>query len=380
MRRLQRTIGLVPLLMVAFAPAAPGQTPRDPGSRDYAERVIASIRENEELYKNIDLRWKSVYTLETPKDARSSYLFASEVKTIRSLTRDEKFLVEVQGTRIMADGRTFDASYECTFDGRDYRYRDAQVGNLNHDRVSNDAISRSPCFLGFSHLQEYSVSNYLATGGSRKEFNGEPSKVVNGASDGPIIDGLKTVRLVHHVEMFNKGEVMYIGDDVLWLVPERNWLPVRSEVYFYYPKKEYGSLRVPAVVSHAEGWRELQPGVWIATQGTEDFWDVKSDSHVIKTYHKTYEVTFAELDGGGDDTVFRSITFPKGLLVHEIRGGKPVRSYVVGSVGDVSPGSRGWWMAIAALIALAVLVAIVLTYRRRYRGAGRGAPKGFHPA
>jgi hypothetical protein len=257
---------------------------------------------------------------------------------------------------------------------------DGDTGNINYsDPNPIEWVPGTPYHWGF-HYSGDSLANYLRDGGPEKFFAGLQCPVKNWASEGEAIDGQRTVRVVHRLERLREGKTVFTRTDVVWLVPDRNWLPIRSELYERFFDGR-GSMLYPVGVGTASDWTELQPGIWLARRSTLDAWESRDLGKGIRTKLSatTYTVTKAALDPKYDETFFRAVTFPPGCQVYEISGRKPIRTYVVGKEPLFGLGmGSGWsrWTALAA--ALIVGVAVVAWIKRRSR-AQRPVPGSAAP-
>jgi hypothetical protein len=150
------------------------------------------------------------------------------------------------------------------------------------------------------------------------------------------IDGLQChrVKLSALLDSWKDGK----GPTVLflWISPERNYLPVRSEFYF---RDQWKPGATPGEVGHAEDFRKIAPGVWFPFRVVSECNDLEAERKEGKKQlrnQRVYTVEKAELDPHYDDSLFQDIPFPDGAIVYHIENDKIVRKYVKGGQ-NVSP-------------------------------------------
>ena len=180
-----------------------------------------------------------------------------------------------------------------------------------------------------------------------------------------VIDGLRC----HRLKVFY-NEDRWKDDQgpavrFLWVAPERNYLPIRSESHARGTRRPGGS---PLRLGRAEDLREISPGVWFPFRVIRDNNMPRIDPEIGKRKVANREVlTFqkAELDPHYDISLFRDIPFPDGAFVYEIENDKIVRKYVKGGQNVIRPKSNFALYVFAAGLTLTGAISLFWVARRR---------------
>jgi hypothetical protein len=124
--------------------------------------------------------------------------------------------------------------------------------------------------------------------------------------------------LVCHKIRVNRTPNQSVEPDVstvLWLARDRNYLPIRREIYTF-----YRSAKLPAGIAVVDQLREARPGVWFpvrayrlnlrTVEGTG-----ASENRIIVRIREDLQLAALDLDPKPEPTLFSEINVPQGTDV-----------------------------------------------------------------
>jgi hypothetical protein len=329
--------------------------------------IIGAIRDNEQLYRDISLEYDEM--LESMReDATTPWRITQEVSHSRLVL--QKALVWYDEART---GKSVKGPYEKCFnsgyDGErllEYQHnsnpgnKTAAIGHiitgLRPKLPSHLTPEQLGCRLGDMTLSEYLDGSHLT------KLNRLKATQETHFDGTEIIDGLQCVKL----RMLFRGTApdgkTIVDKQMIWLAPDRNYLPIRSEGY------DSTSMELPFVVMTASDFREIQPGIYVPFHAEKtNFYRTKDGRNVPDT-KTTATVKSVDLKPNYPVEFFRRVTFAPGTLVYVQKGDNIVMSYTQPAPEPPPPSFFVRWRAalvsLAALIAVCAL-AIVIAYRRR---------------
>ena len=179
-----------------------------------------------------------------------------------------------------------------------------------------------------------------------------------------IVDGLICIKL--RCETWDKGERPTLNTlRFLWLAPERNYLPVKTESYL--PDV---SLELSVGVGFAKGFREIEPGVWLPFDRAVTVYDsdkIREEKKQVFRNGDETRIEKANLHPQYDLSLFRDVPFPDGSIVYEMKDGKVIKSYKQGKDKEDEDmrqaDSRMRWV-IAAIAIVALLAGCGFAFHR----------------
>jgi hypothetical protein len=329
-------------------------------------QIVANVKANEQLYKNIDVSWQSTYLLGSPEVTFDLTITRSETK-YRSVTQQNLFHVGREGEFATKGGKAKkELSLSC-YDGDVTRILSNDVANVAKNRVDNPYVFRPHTWIVQSENVAVPFSLWL-TGG--KTLQAHP--LANPYRDSNVkvklesmekIDVFDCVKICHEVWSSEPSPSLK-SIRYFWLVPERNYLPVKYVAYSPTESKD-----IPISIAWTSDFREISAGIWLPFKSSmivNDNLQARTGKSVV-SHTEDCEIEQAKLDPHYDLSFYRDVVFPPGTLVYDVNTkNMATNSYVV-----PGNGQSYWWLYV--LIALSVIVVMWFYLVRRKRRLGATA-------
>jgi len=334
-------------------------------------RLIENVEANEQLYGSIEVVSHVTYRLDETTSLKTSKHLTSRETTVRSVKQGRLFYLKEAGKETQVSGATLERSTIQGYDGEmtrvvvdnrvvtDPATKTVPIANLQHGRTETTQLfAPHTWLLSRSGARFLPLSIWLRGGKDLEKHPGGfryHDRIQKASIEKEeVVEGLPTIKL--RCETWNRGERPRLNTlRYLWLAPERNYLPVKTEAYF--PQI---SLQLPGEVGHVKDFREIVPGVWLPFERVVTVYDsdkIREEKKLVFHNEDEGRIQKVKLDPQYDISLFRDIPIPDGARVHEIKEGKVVRSYKQGEDKEdeeLRQGSSGtrWLITIVAVIAL----------------------------
>ena len=362
-------------LTAVFAAMGWAQRPAGP----LLEEVILNVEANERLYANLEVITRADYRFHGDTKGWPPGISLWLAKTDRYRTISQAGLLYTHQTQsgMSTKGKSDPETDISGYDGLLTRRISQDVANIYHERHELCAVFRPHTYLltkahvclplsiwlrGGAGLRAHPSAGYYQDTDHRVVFQAEEA-----------IDGLRCFKLRGETWMKRDGKRYLLGLRSVWLAPERNYLPIKTE--FYTDDKE----AVACEVGTVEDLREVKPGIWFPFRRTITVYDDLESTATNKVLSNVETSTVEKLDLEPNYPLaqFRDIPIPDGSAVYEIQDGRIFKSYVQGAVvQEPAEGAKpaGWRrLLLAALAMLLFVVVAALTYQtRRLRTASKG--------
>jgi len=338
------------------------------------ERIIANVRAYEEVYQDIEVVYRYEYRLYAP-DSVPDILVDRAQGRRRSITQGPLLYFREDDSRTLVSGASERTSVLVAYDGEMTRSVAGNIARVYPRRVGASGQVRAHTLLvdiwGFI---SYPLSLYLR-GGS--ELQNHPSYsyqdliLVNSFEKEEIVDGLRCIKIrCEYLDTENERELIQIR--YVWLVPGRNYLPIKMEGYSPRLTRE-----LPLGVVQARDWRQVEPEIWLPFEIISVVYEpekAKTEKQLVTRNTTHYFIEKVDLNPNYDISFFRDIPIPDGTLVYEIgEDNKIARSYIQGYVEEPKPflGLRlpGWLLMALGNAVLLLAGLLIWWWRRRNRAA-----------
>lgn len=336
---------------------------------DELARVIENIAANEELYKDADVKWEQHYRLDLARFTEAPGVYVSRKASFHAIFQGDFFKQFTKENGVDTSGKRFEVEMSSAYDG----IRTLEVGG-DYVKVIHGGAPACRQFMPHKFLLEGNTPpciplSVLLRGGDalrshpfasqrEKDASAYRSVAYEGERE---VDGLKTVRV-----RLNSGSTAARADFlVIDFVPSRNYLPIRSEFYYWTTPKLARS------VDTASDWRELTPGVWLPFKLSRVQYDdpsMRKGIHQACGFYET-QVLSADVTPKRPAEFFSELPLPANAMVYEVIDGKVVKKYELTpwtTLEGVTDSRRELWRWLAiGLAAVAVLLAFFWLRSRR---------------
>lgn len=304
-------------MMPVLPPASPGQ----PTLAD----VIAAVRKNEQLYRDIEVVMTTAYDIGDRKPDTKDEVSRQKMRT-RFVSQGEWFRLEREGGSTDTE-RTASLDRVRAFDGQTTRVFDQKaVGNIAKERLEDECFIRPHLLvMRYSHVA-VPFSVYLSGHEAvRAHPNGRLGKgitmqITYGGED--VVGGLKCHKVLVK-KVLPSGHV-HDGEE-FWLAADRNYLPVRLQTYTYRFSKD-----IPVGHSEVGKLREVKPGVWfpseVETTAYNKFAVQRAGQRELQ-WRERHVVEKVVLGPKYECEFFSRVVFPPGTAMYELEKGKIIRSW-----------------------------------------------------
>jgi hypothetical protein len=322
------------------------------------QEVIEGIRSCAALYENIELTTTIEYTrFPTSSSALDERLIRSSRASLRCVYQDEKLFFKQDLELVTVPGEAGRQDTLQGYDGRTARvFEQGVVGNISNTRPEDGRLIVPHTLVIRDLVGNFPLADFLMGGRSARRHPGFTNAEIKvDFEKDEVIDGLRChrLRIAYMLDSWkdDRGPTVRF----LWVAPDRNYLPIRTE---FYNRGRWKQGANPADVGTATDVREIAPGVWFPFRVVYDVYDVRLERETGKRQVQNRHVyTFgkAELDPHYDISLFRDIPFPDGTSVYHVENGKIVRKYIQGGRNVIRPRSTApIYFAIAGIVIIFV--------------------------
>jgi hypothetical protein len=343
--------------------------------------ILSNIQSNEALYENLDVQIKYDYQVDPGSKENDDMVIKKRDLFQRSVKQGTFFFTEIRQEDVSVKGKTGSYKAITGYDGKKTisLISSAETANVHQER-------REPLFLYRPHNWIFApsegvmvpLSTYLRGGA---QFRNHPSAGIYKHCDvstafekSEEFHGLSCLKLRCNIWKFDESKKGVLGMYFfLWVAPERNYLPVKSEAF---EQREGKLLAFPSAVAIAETFRRIKPGLWLPNRQkltVYDQWESKPGKMVVDNT-TTIQLEKVVLDPKYPISFFKDIPFPKGTQVIEIKAGEPNKSYIVGRPAneerDATEGS-GWTYFVLLSCLIFALLGALMIYRHRISKSGQ---------
>jgi hypothetical protein len=325
-------------------------------AKESAADVLSNVVASEQLYKNRETIYDFQYEFH--------YMKREEPGVIKTWVGQRRFVA--QGTRryysstdrIPAkEGGTKYIGLVYMFDGKTSRINlQDQVVNVQDGSKLSSGVWTHPhtLILETQGLFSSSLSQYLSEAFRPK--TDERVEAWRGRMEGhETIAGLDCVRLRFDLLDPNLRDPLRMTR-ILWLAVDRNYLPVRNEVY---RDDSFGKFHA-TTISTIDEWKEIAPGIWAPLSATEQTWDAPAlfeDKKEIVANTIKHRLVKSDLNPHYDDSFFQQMDIPNGIPVHELNAnGDIVRTTVQGGLPARPTPKRSWLYPLLSVLAMFVAI------------------------
>ena len=348
-------------------------------------QIINNVRQNELLYENREVIGEMAFELLRPvppgfenmdlADAHEEYRHVGQGGLI--YFSFDGYEANMKSRQVTGTVQGYDGVRTTIYEKR------AQIGNIKVGiRYEDPRILRPHVLLLFSEFVSVPLSTFLKGDQAilahpngigfeqkrvRPAYAGEEEAL--GFSCHKI-----SVDLLWGLEEEEPTEVT--ARRVLWISPERNYLPLRQVCY-----NLDVSAHTPLEESYVEDLREISAGVWFPYRTVLTGYDrdaLALEKRQLPAWRRTWTIEEASLDPSYDISLFRDISIPDGRPVYEEVNGEVVGKYVQGGHAFPAPASadRGLapsaapWRLPLTVVSVTLIVGIVVYAVYRYRRGG----------
>jgi hypothetical protein len=296
--------------------------------------IIENVRANEQVNRDFEVVFRRNYRLGKPTTTQPEFVKSANA-TSRFVYQNGMIYHRNDETQINVGGTTFRPDVLLGYDGNTMRsVMQNAVANIADGPFRYDAMLFRPHTMTLRYVF-YPLSTYLQGGAAVRKVDPK-NDVRTQFEKEEELDGLHCFKI--RIETRSTGRA-FSADPLrfVWLAPERNYLPVRTEFYNLASSANWNANGVlPDEIGEASDFREIAPSVWLPFRTSLVVYD--SWAYAI---NKTRAISNAEdrvvdkagLDPHYDIKLFRDIPFPDGASVYEIKNGKILKSYTQGGRG-----------------------------------------------
>lgn len=355
------------------------------------EEVIANVRANEELYKNLEFVLVKSYRINPERKDVPPFIARASRERKRVVLQGQYFLVEGESDITSSDGSEsllwwtkegYDGDLTRRWFGSS-RADIARIANIHHSRFESCALTHPHVWLLARSFVCFPLSTYFR--GSQAVWAHESGGMWRDADlefqvvGFEELDGLTCIKVAGYVYPYDRDKGCRLPGkpascSYLWLAIERNYLPVRDEYYLPPPHNS-----VCCGKRRASDFKEIAPNLWLPHRLEDVAYDpylLEKEGRLSLLNEEEVRVELVRLHPNYQKSFFSDISIPDGTTVYEFgQNGELLRNYTQGEFPRRSELIRlGWnvlWI-VAALAALAFVgLVLVGKYRRRSReGSG----------
>lgn len=349
---------------------------------DELAAVMDNLHQNEALYEDIEIVWRSSFTFGEIKRVTDQHLRSRE-RNGRYVRQDGMYYIDHetdQASEVVAVHRGLLQAYDGEMT-RILEERGGHIGNVVKEfQDTRYKVLPHALPLRRKHVK-VPLSIWLqGREAIRAHLNGEIDKTTELYDQTLSYLGLETVDdlecAVVSVAYYRRGgdPEKLISRRHFWLAVDRNYLPIQTKHFSLGLSDE-----LPMTKTSLQDLRELAPGVWfpfVSTIAVYDRGSLRDDGKYVVGSSEELVVEKAMLDPQYDISFFRDIQFPDGTPVYEIEQEEIVKSYVQGggppvdAAGYPQPAggiSSTMWLGIANAILIAAAIIVYLWMRARHR-------------
>ncbi len=372
---------MLKLSLLSLAVAFCGAVGLDDQSR--LRQITDNIRQNEALYDDLEVVWEFRYRKLNPKRPDPRMIISSEAGG-RSVSQGRFFYVDIEGENLDFDGQQRSIARRRGFDGATTRLVERKaLANVIKGR-EEDSQAFHPHRIPFRReFMMVPLSTYVR---GAEAIKAHPSGHVDAGVIMRVsykgedeVAGLMCQKIGIERLLETEGGPVKSGENVVWLAQERNFLPVKTDGYYF-----RASVDLPISECVLSDLREIDPGVWFPFHAVLTVYDevsLREDNAVMLAWQDEYEIEKVSLHPNYDISLFRDIEIPRGIPVYGVEHGdegqKVVRGTVVAEPQNALPAAalpagtsgRGalFWtaMSLAAILTVGVTALLLILSRSR---------------
>ncbi len=339
------------------------------------EEIIENVKRNEALYDDIDVTMHDEFTIgdNKPFESQDGNLkqMSSQNAVRHYVQQGEMFGFERTGPGVGGSaGQPVSLDRIRAFDGTTTRLLDQNaIGNIIRGRADDDRTIRPHTLFieieiatplsTFLSGHEAMAAHPLGSKMYREQFT------IATSYHGEIeCQGLRC----HEVWVTESSWGQEYDRYEFLLAEERNYLPVRMTSFTFNLSKD-----VPLGGAEVAEFREVEPGVWFpwsASIRCNEPALLQREGKQKLGWEQRHAVESVTLHPEYDAAYFSDVPFPDGTAVYEVENREIKKSYRTGTPAAPpghSLGSRGrrWWIALAAVAAIAMLFLLIYKFRSR---------------
>jgi hypothetical protein len=329
------------LLLAFLALSVTTVTAADANPKDDKLReILENLRSNELLYKDLELIVSRDYKLVNPPvdipdlvktgQRKSRFVYQGSMYYLRN---DEKI------TNSRGEDQRPDTLQG--FDGEIARVVEQNaIANIRKGRPVDGRLI-TPHWLLFRGTGDinFPLSSYLRGGESTRARDQFKNATNESAYIGDeMVDGLlcHKIRVAYWLDSWKDRSIEGADLRYIWLAPDRNYLPVKTEMYAHPRREGFG----PLDAATSGEFREISPGIWFPFYSeiiVYNLMQAKKFQPALISNMEEIRLEKAELDPQYPKSFFQDIPIPSGMLVYEIEGNKIVRKFYQGGMRKPAP-------------------------------------------
>ncbi len=339
----------------------------DADGSEELKKLCSAMRENEALYADLEIRYRRILKAKEPppKDRGTTWRRAEDKVWV--VSQSPWYFCRMEHDWEYHDGKREQKASEYGFDGEWSRmnYR-GEYGNIVNGPVL-DVAFHLPHRWGIVDMDNLPLVDYFEWSPTLKVERRlqelcEGSKVqLLGEED---LDGLQAIKV--RFEFVTRGGRANNRFFLIWIVPDRNYLPARSEQYLSTASDEMAEHTVRVL-----SWREALPGIWMPERCEAVLCDVEAirKGQRVVTARKNYYLDSVQFSPNRPTEFFRNVEMPVDNVVYTVVDGEIVKEEWPDEESH-PPGNRRRIVFIVAmnllvLVAVLVLAAVRVSRRRR---------------
>lgn len=365
-RRGRSPLAWVGLLVVIVSLLSPAQ------ADDSISQLAKDVRSNEELYRDLECVIRKTYRIGTAKywsPLPAPSVAEGSVRLVRS--RGMIFFSDSEPAR-RPGGVPDHTETVLGYDGKLTRVAEKSLGDEGGRRRTlaweydeqweHAQLRKLEARLWNRSLIMFPLSIYLGGDSQIKKQEGYTTWNTRTRIEGrEVVDDQSCVKVRSEIgtDGSPKDGLIYL----LWLAPDRNYLPLRTEAY-----RPLVNANLPVEIGRIEELRELAPGIWLPFRVSLAIYDQASllDQRSVVATFEELTVEKAALNPEYETNLFRDV-LPIGTHVYVVRDGKiRERRFHTGNVLTSPEPSRRWWFLVSVHAVL--VVGLLLLFRRHRAG------------
>ncbi len=298
--------------------------PAAPAKSTTLAEIIDGIRRNEELHTTLELEMDEEYiqffsdNIGFGGEAIETSIPGS-TKSIRRVSLNGKhYLQETSKYRLVSGKSAASLRIEAT-DGELWRRTSSQKtdeveefkirwATLSHQGPEAMNIFYPHMAIAKISFERRPLSEFLTSTWSDGVRNQYPHEIHYEGDD--IIDGLLCHRLRRDINWHSTQPSNY---HIIWVAPERNYLPIRTEFH-----SSQRSKTLPTSIANVEKLREIQPGIWMPIKWSKHtYHDIQSgtglcENRMIVNWSQENVLRNVTLNPNVDPVLFTNVVAPTG--------------------------------------------------------------------
>jgi len=290
------------------------------------DQVIKRVRENERLYRNIEMTVEWEYRSEAPVNAA----IPPEKKKKSVAT-----LVTTKIQVVHADGRfLYRADRSSEMPGIAKKEKSQTVGAWDGARTRIFHRFSSGTYASIYDIRYLQWDVVMPNTLLMTKWNPKPLSKLLRIRDIPDthyhwdvvgeekVDGVDCVKLKFETVAVDSGRI--IQRSIVWLAVNRNYQPAKFVSY-----RPSHNVKLPHSIGRVTKFMRLKGTVWLPSKTALVVYNSRelTEGRQVVNYRTAYTVKAATLNPKADDSIFKAAKIPKGAHVLEYRDGKVVKSY-----------------------------------------------------